>query len=964
MGAKKLIEFLREKEKEDELYHKLEEIKANAENFLAKITETFPKYTIHNIKHSEKVLEKLDEIVIPDSLKQEMYVYEIFFLIASAYLHDIGMVDFPELIGKHKEEFEEFIKEEKLKEQEISDEEAKRRFIREHHHLRSEEYIVEHYEDFGIKKEDEHQARIIGKICKGHRKEDLSNKEFDSDRSYKNETINEPMLSAFLRIADELDLDFERAPLIIYEAFKPKDAISQEEWEKNLSVSGVARSKEDPSLIKVSATCKSSRVHRALKMFEVKVQDELLKLRDYLHHYKEFHKELPVRIIVDIKPDGYKPYDIKFSLRGREITQLLMGENLYERKDACIRELLQNAVDACRMRRELLKKKGLDYKPGVIFELTHDGKLIVSDNGNGMDENIVENYFAQIGRCFYTSPDFLTQELEFTPASRFGIGILSCFMIADKLEVETKKEESEPLLIEIDSMFDYFFVRKGRRKDTGTAVTLFLKEEVWEEIEDGKFDLEEIVRYYARHLEFPVEVKVPEKEPVVIEDEGYACEEKYSSPSSMFDLALALSKAKDTFGKTYYEVHINEEDIEGIICISLANIVGYHFLLPVDDEAFISRGGIFVGNCSLIPVEFTGLLFAELNIKGDILDLTVSRNDVLINEKHAKLESRLRGWIFKGLEDFFKEFRGTQTPLGPFDFNLLLERYFHGMVDRCILDEISQFPDSFLNLAREYFDFLVFTKEGVCKMRYKEMEESGKKVVVIIMGGEYYIEKIIISYWSCSHISSRNATFSYLEEIVKSCSGFKEDEFYIADSEANIIIFFGKSPDISKIPQKFLRRFFEMEESNNLDEIISPLIKQEIKLVKFKNYRTKRFIEDFLVVAGRGTGPDRVIPEIPMRIREIYLNAEHKFSKLLANEKDVILRDKNAIQITENFFKSILKLAKIGGSGGITFETNSFADILDNQRHILEWFVEKGLISEREMSDYELRKEDFPPIWF
>lgn len=646
MGKKKLIEILRKKKKEDKLYHKLEEIKANAEDFLAKITETFPEYTIHNIKHSEKVLEKLDEIVIPDSLKQEMNEYEIFFLIASAYLHDIGMVDLPELIEKHKEEFEEFIKKEKLKEPEISDEETKRMFIREHHHLRSEEYIVEHYKDLGIA--DEHQARIIGKICKGHRKEDLSNKEFDSESVYNTATIiNEPMLSAFLRIADELDLDFERAPLIIYEAFKPKDAISQEEWEKNLSVSGVARSKEDPSLIKVSATCKSSRVHRALKMFEVKVQDELLKLRGYLHHYKEFHKELPVRIDVDITPEGYKPYDIKFSLRGREITQLLMGENLYERQDACIRELLQNAVDACRMRRGLLKKKGLDYTPGVIFELTHDGKLIVSDNGNGMDENIVENYFAQIGRCFYTSPDFLTQELEFTPASRFGIGILSCFMIADKLEVETKKEESEPLLIEIDSMFDYFFVREGRRKDTGTAVTLFLKEEVWKEIEDGKFDLEEIVRYYARHLEFPVEVKVPEKEPVVIEDEGYACEEKYSSPSS-FDLALALSKAKDTFGKTYYEVHINEEDIEGIICISLANIAGYHFLLPVEDKAFISWGGIFVGNNdSLIPVKFSGLLFAELNIKGDILDLTVSRNDVLINEKHAKLKSRLRGWIFK-----------------------------------------------------------------------------------------------------------------------------------------------------------------------------------------------------------------------------------------------------------------------------------------------------------------------------
>jgi hypothetical protein len=926
MGKKKLIEILREKEKEDKLFSKLEKIKAKAKPFLAKITETFPEYTIHDIKHSEKVLEKLDEIVIPNSLKQKMNVYEIFFLIASAYLHDIGMVDFPELIEKHKEEFEEFIKKEKLKEHEISDEEAKRRLIREHHHLRSEEYILGHYEDLGIT--DEHQARIIGTICKGHRKEDLSNrKRFRDKMDYKINKINEPLLSAFLRIADELDIDFERAPLIIYNNLKPKDPISTDEWEKNQNVSGGTCSMGD---IHVSAVCRKPKIHRALKMLEVKVQDELFNLPDYLHHYIEFRKDLPSRINIDIKPEGYKPYDIKFSLREREITQLLMGEKLYEQKGASLRELLQNSVDACRMRRKLLKKEGLDYKPGVIFELTPDGKLIVSDNGSGMDENIVENYFAQIGRCFYTSPDFLTQDLEFTPVSRFGIGILSCFMIADKLEVETKKEGSEPLLIEIDNTFDYFFVRKGRRKNIGTTVTLFLKEE-------GKFDLDEIVQYYARHLEFTVKVKVPEKEPVVIKDKSYACEKIH--PFSYSDITfnpdkpweqgvfgLALIKTKEIFGETCYEVHIKEEDIEGVICISLTNLLGN---IPVRDSAFMSKGGIFVCE-SRFCHEFRGW-FAELNITGDILDLNVSRSGVLVNEKHAKLESRLRGWILKGLESFFEVFRGTQTPSGPFDFNLLLEKYFHRMEDSS-----GKFPDSFINLARKYFDFLVFTKEGVRKIKYKGIKESRKKVVFIHAG---FFEK------------NRKKLISYLEEIVKSCSGFKENEFYILGSQENQIIFFGKEPDF-RLPR--LIEFFEMEESNNLNGVISLEMKFEIKPVKFKNYRTKRFIEDFLVVMG--------VYDIGL-IHERYLNAEHKFSKLLANKRDAILRDKNAMKITENFFRSILKMTKIV-DGKIIFETKSVGAILGKQKQILRWFVKKDLMSEEERRDYELTKEDFPPIWF
>ncbi|MBC8521737.1 MAG: hypothetical protein H8D26_07095 [Methanomicrobia archaeon] len=113
--------------------------------------------------------------------------------------------------------------------------------------------------------------------------------------------------------------------------------------------------------------------------------------------------------------------------------------------------------------------------------------------------------------------------LEFTPLSRHGIGILSCFMIADKLEIETKTEDEEPLLIEIDDMFDYFFVREGKRKNVGTNVTLFLKEEVREEIEEGKFDLEKIIRHYARHIEFPIVVKLPDRS-VVVKDRDYGLE--------------------------------------------------------------------------------------------------------------------------------------------------------------------------------------------------------------------------------------------------------------------------------------------------------------------------------------------------------------------------------------------------------------------------------------------------------
>ena len=202
MPKLRLVEVLKERTEGEKLCHKLEEIKGKVKYFLDEIPKTFPEYTKHDIEHSERVIDYLD-LIIPDSLKKELDTYEIFFLLASAYLHDIGMIRFPE------------------------DEDTDSELIREMHHLRSEKFIVENYKDLSI--EDEHQARIIGKICRGHRKEDLRSFRIET---YKiGHTINVPLLAALLRIADELDITFERAPFVIYEHIPPKDQISKEEWE-------------------------------------------------------------------------------------------------------------------------------------------------------------------------------------------------------------------------------------------------------------------------------------------------------------------------------------------------------------------------------------------------------------------------------------------------------------------------------------------------------------------------------------------------------------------------------------------------------------------------------------------------------------------------------------------------------------------------------------------------------------
>ncbi|MEM2087516.1 MAG: HD domain-containing protein [Thermoproteota archaeon] len=266
-----------------ELKEKLEKIRKIAEPILDKIKETFPEYTIHDIRHSDEVIKNFDLIILED-LQKNMNPYEKFFLLAAAILHDIGMVKFPDLREHDKEE------------------------IRRNHHIRSEEYIVNHWKELGF--DDNHQAIIVGRICRGHREDDdkLRDKEkYDWTKVYQNDSINMPFLAMVLQIADELDLTFKRAPLEYYQDNPKLGKIGKEEWEKHLSISGIVLDPENPLRIIVSAVCENHKIHRSLEYLERKIQKKLDLLQNYVHHYHHYAKSFPLRIIFNIEAKGYEP---------------------------------------------------------------------------------------------------------------------------------------------------------------------------------------------------------------------------------------------------------------------------------------------------------------------------------------------------------------------------------------------------------------------------------------------------------------------------------------------------------------------------------------------------------------------------------------------------------------------------------------------------------------------------------
>lgn len=372
------------KRRDKTLYGKIQNIKIHVTELVKSIKEIFPEYTPHEIEHNNEVIKNLS-MLIPEKVAKSLNIHELFFLLAAAYIHDIGMcpLDWFEIPAELSLE-------------------QKKELVRRNHHIRTENYLNIYYENFQLEVQE---AAIIGRIARGHRVEDLGNKVlFNPDRAFDHESINVPMLAAFVRLADELDITYKRTPFLLYKKYPPKDELSELEWEKHMSIEGLTRKKQK---IISSATCSHHKIIPKLYGLKLKINEQIDDLANHLYNYNRFEEVLPNRFELSIEgKSGLIPIEMSFKLDQKAILNLMMGKNIYLKDEYAIREILKNAIDTCRMKREKLKLIGHPYSPLIRVTLDSD-QLTISDNGMGMDETYLKKFFSNVGRSFYRSIDFM-----------------------------------------------------------------------------------------------------------------------------------------------------------------------------------------------------------------------------------------------------------------------------------------------------------------------------------------------------------------------------------------------------------------------------------------------------------------------------------------------------------------------------------------------------------------------------
>lgn len=189
----------------------------------------------------------------------------------------------------------------------------------------------------------------------------------------------------------------------------------------------------------------------------------------------------------------------RFRLDERRVQALLMGEQLYHERGLAIRELYQNALDACRWRRARLAYRSRDgdwpddWRGRIQFTQGVDGDgrafLECRDNGIGMTEAVLTEVFSQAGARFTDLSEFLVEEADwkgadipFYPNSRFGVGVMSYFMIADEIEVVTRPLErghrpNPTMKVSIFGPGHLFRIEHlPSERAPGTSVRLYLRE--------------------------------------------------------------------------------------------------------------------------------------------------------------------------------------------------------------------------------------------------------------------------------------------------------------------------------------------------------------------------------------------------------------------------------------------------------------------------------------------------------
>ena len=311
-----------------------------------------------------------------------------------------------------------------------------------------------------------HFLDLCGFIAKSHNmslRQAVDKIQYRKKRVHLNTHV--PFLMSVLRISDYIQVQATRAPSQLLNVKSLISPISKGEWKKHDAILEISHADEDPEALFIDAEPQNAIIFEDLRWLFGDIQRELDEvwavLGEVYGRYDEM-ANLGINIrrlrssLDDIneytrnkKPD-FIPKVLNFRTADSEMMELLIAPLYGDKPEIGIRELVQNSVDACLERDDIINKRSITFdKPNdydvcvSVIEYEDYGEVVIEDYGVGMTLDIVENYFLNIGASFRNSDRWKkAHETEgnsdINRTGRFGIGLLAAYLLGDELEVETR----------------------------------------------------------------------------------------------------------------------------------------------------------------------------------------------------------------------------------------------------------------------------------------------------------------------------------------------------------------------------------------------------------------------------------------------------------------------------------------------------------------------------------------------
>ena len=364
----------------------------------------------------------------------------------------------------------------------------------------------------------------------------------------------------------------------------------------------------------------------------------------------------------------------------------IVVNSLYSEKQIFLRELISNASDACdKLKYLALTNPGIARESGQLkIRIVPDAAadtLTVSDNGIGMNREDLVNHLGTIAKS--GTAEFVKNVSENGSAveliGQFGVGFYAAFMVADKVEIITRKAGEEQAWKWVSNGVDGFEIAEAGRESNGTDIKLFLKADAKDYVDT--IYLRQIIRTYSDHIDYPI-----------VLDLGKAGEETVNTASALWTRHKS-EITKDQYKEFYHHISHNFDD-------------------PWLTLHFKAEGNI----------EYTGLLFIPSSAPYDLFQpdrknsLKLYVNKVFISDKIEELMPNYLRFVKGVIDSADLQLNISREML---QHSPLVEKIKHGVVSR-ILKELKK-------RTKNYDDYMVFWKNFGIVLKEGIYEDFGNR---------------------------------------------------------------------------------------------------------------------------------------------------------------------------------------------------------------------------------------------